>query len=165
MGDLRAAQFGFPLLNSIQQVPSLPGFSRLAESEVALQALQISGNALEYLPQDWLQTDLRHGHGGTPMVPFWVRCTTHVRTYVSGDWDVHWGYGVLTHSHMSEWVSFVGARFWVVLKGQSREARLFWMAHLETKLTSNSPQTTRVLWLNVAGRRATHLENPLTDMT
>ena len=27
-----------------------------------------------------------------PMVPFWGRCTTHCRTYFSGDWDVHWGY-------------------------------------------------------------------------
>ena len=25
------------------------------------------------------------------------RCTTHFRTYVSGDWDVHWNYGILTH--------------------------------------------------------------------
>ena len=23
--------------------------------------------------------------------------TTHFRTYFSGDWDVHWGYGILTH--------------------------------------------------------------------
>ena len=30
--------------------------------------------------------------GSTPMVPFWGRCTTHFRTYCSGDWDVHWGY-------------------------------------------------------------------------
>ena len=22
----------------------------------------------------------------------WGRCTTHFRTYFSGDWDVHWGY-------------------------------------------------------------------------
>ena len=22
---------------------------------------------------------------------------THVRTYFSGDWDVHWGYGILSH--------------------------------------------------------------------
>ena len=22
------------------------------------------------------------------------RCTTHFRTYFSGDWDVHWGYGL-----------------------------------------------------------------------
>ena len=29
------------------------------------------------------------------------RCATHFRTYFSGDWDVHWGYGVLTHGHMS----------------------------------------------------------------
>ena len=26
--------------------------------------------------------------------------TTHFRTYFSGDWDVHWGYGILTHSHI-----------------------------------------------------------------
>ena len=28
--------------------------------------------------------------------------TTHFRTYFSGDWDVHWGYGLLlvTHGHM-----------------------------------------------------------------
>ena len=31
-------------------------------------------------------------------IPFWGRCT-HFRTYLSGVWDVHWGYGVLTHSH------------------------------------------------------------------
>ena len=24
-------------------------------------------------------------------IPFWGRCTTHFRTYFSGDWDVHWG--------------------------------------------------------------------------
>ena len=33
-------------------------------------------------------------------IPFWGRCTTHFRTYFSGDWDVHWGYGLLTHGHM-----------------------------------------------------------------
>ena len=32
-------------------------------------------------------------------IPCWGRRTT--RTYFSGDWDVHWGYGlVLTHSHV-----------------------------------------------------------------
>ena len=31
----------------------------------------------------------------------WGRCTTQFRTYFSGDWDVHWGYGILTHGHMS----------------------------------------------------------------
>ena len=35
-----------------------------------------------------------------PMVPSWGRCTTHFRTYFSGDWGVHWGYGILTHSHV-----------------------------------------------------------------
>ena len=28
------------------------------------------------------------------MAPFWGRC------YFSGDWDVHWEYGILTHDHM-----------------------------------------------------------------
>ena len=41
-----------------------------------------------------------HGRGSKPMVPFLGGCTTHVRTYFSGDWDVHRGYGFLTHSHM-----------------------------------------------------------------
>ena len=35
----------------------------------------------------------RHGHGSAPMVPFWVRCTTHFRTYFSGDCDVTGGTG------------------------------------------------------------------------
>ena len=35
-----------------------------------------------------------------PISPFWDRCTTHFRTDFSGDWDVHWGYGVLTHGHL-----------------------------------------------------------------
>ena len=26
--------------------------------------------------------------------------TTHFRTYFSGDWDVHWGYGILTHGQL-----------------------------------------------------------------
>ena len=25
-------------------------------------------------------------------IPFWGGCITHLRTYSSGDWDVHWGY-------------------------------------------------------------------------
>ena len=25
-------------------------------------------------------------------IPFWESCTTHFRTYFSGDWDVDWGY-------------------------------------------------------------------------
>ena len=36
----------------------------------------------------------RFGRGSTPMVPVWGRCTTHFRAYFSGDWDVHWGFGI-----------------------------------------------------------------------
>ena len=28
---------------------------------------------------------------------------THFRTYFSGDWDVHWGYRALTHSHLVDY--------------------------------------------------------------
>ena len=42
-------------------------------------------------------------------IPFWGRCTTHFRTYFSGDWDVHWWYGILTHGHLT-WFLF-GHRF------------------------------------------------------
>ena len=39
--------------------------------------------------------------------PFWDpilgagEFTTHFRTYLSGDWDVHWGYWLLTGGHIS----------------------------------------------------------------
>ena len=34
------------------------------------------------------------------LFPFWGRCTTHFRSYfISGDWDVHWGYG-LSHGQL-----------------------------------------------------------------
>ena len=36
----------------------------------------------------------------TVLVPFWGRCTTHFSRDFSGDWDVHWGYGILTHGHV-----------------------------------------------------------------
>ena len=41
----------------------------------------------------------QRGCGSKPMVPFWGRCTTHFSLF-SWDWDVHWGYGVLTRSQM-----------------------------------------------------------------
>ena len=33
--------------------------------------------------------------------------TTHFSRDFSGDWDVHWGYGLLTHGHVAE----LSARF------------------------------------------------------
>ena len=32
--------------------------------------------------------------------------TTHFSTYVSGDWDVHWGYGLLNHGHVASDTGF-----------------------------------------------------------
>ena len=36
----------------------------------------------------------------TNRIPFWGRCI-QIRTDFSGDWDVHWEYGILTHNHVS----------------------------------------------------------------
>ena len=39
-----------------------------------------------------LNLQVLHGCGSKPMgSDFWGSCTTHFRTYFSGDWDVHWG--------------------------------------------------------------------------
>ena len=35
--------------------------------------------------------------------------TTHFRTYFRGDWDVHCGYGILTHGHIRE-IPFIKVR-------------------------------------------------------
>ena len=35
-------------------------------------------------------------------ISFWGRCSTHFRTYFWGDWDVHWGYGILTRGHVGK---------------------------------------------------------------
>ena len=42
-----------------------------------------------------------HGSGSNQGDPILVgSCTTHSRTYFSGDWDVRWGYGLLAHGHI-----------------------------------------------------------------
>ena len=38
--------------------------------------------------------------GQKPMISLWARCTTHFRTYLSGDWDVHGG---LTDLYVDPW--------------------------------------------------------------
>ena len=40
-----------------------------------------------------------HGCGSKSMVPFWVGAPP-ILVYFSDGWDVHWGYGILTHGHM-----------------------------------------------------------------
>ena len=43
---------------------------------------------------------------------FWVGAPP-ILVYFSGDWDVHWGYGILTHSQMNMLFYFP----FLVLKG------------------------------------------------
>ena len=43
------------------------------------------------------------GCGSKPFwIPFWLvgEFTTHFSQHFTGDWDVHWGYGILTHGHI-----------------------------------------------------------------
>ena len=60
------------------------------------------------------------GCGSKPMVPFWGRCTTHVSlVYFSRDWDVRWGYGILTHGQVGNWPLRLGrpqGSFWLQWK-------------------------------------------------
>ena len=53
---------------------------------------------------------LQYGCGSKPMASHLGvgEFTTHFRTYFSGDWDVHWGYEILTHGHMFSPGSFRG---------------------------------------------------------
>ena len=51
------------------------------------------------------------------------RCTTHFRTYFSGDWDVRWGYGVLTHSHVFEWIRLLNSNAGFVCQAMQKLRR------------------------------------------
>ena len=73
---------------------------------------------------------VRNGGGGQNRfgMPFWWvgEFTTHFRTYFSGDWDVHWGHGILTQF----WGApprlvflvgigmFTGGTIWILTHGQ-----------------------------------------------
>ena len=48
----------------------------------------------------WHSLDSLAG-GSKLMVPFWGRCTS-ILVYLSGDWDVHWACGVLTHGQLRD---------------------------------------------------------------
>ena len=46
----------------------------------------------------WRQNQWYHFGVGAPLM----------LVYFSGDWDVHWGYGFLTHGHLSLWCPVAG---------------------------------------------------------
>ena len=41
-----------------------------------------------------------YGSGSKPMVYHFGVGASLILVYFSGDWDVHWGYGILTHGHI-----------------------------------------------------------------
>ena len=47
--------------------------------------------------------------------------------YLSGDWDVHWGYGILTHGHLS---CAIGSTFWSSLFGTFLQSKWKFNRHL-----------------------------------
>ena len=50
-----------------------------------------------------------------------------ILVYFSGDWDVHWGYGVLTHGQMEKHGDgfLDGTPFWTAFSGSQRETAHF----------------------------------------
>ena len=74
---------------------------------------------------------LRQGWKGcgskTNGIPFWGRCTTHFRTFFSGDWDVHWGHGILTHGQKQQrgscWL-LIGREVFDLLEGKPKGKRV-----------------------------------------
>ena len=64
------------------------------------------GEPLAHRPRP---TPAKHGLKGNPVIWLWVKTVlgSHFGVgappslvYFSGDWDVHWGYGLLTHGHL-----------------------------------------------------------------
>ena len=65
------------------------------KTELSLQAGQVLTSVTDRQRlEQWLPSQIESCCSG---IPFWGRCTTHVRTYFSGDWDVSLGCGILTH--------------------------------------------------------------------
>ena len=57
------------------------GHPQLAEATRVNEGIGSSSGQWDFM--------LPFGCVSKPMVPFWGRCTTHFRTYSSGDWDLH----------------------------------------------------------------------------
>ena len=47
-------------------------------------------------------TRLSYGCGSKPFWSHFGAGAPPILVYFSGDWDVHWGYGILTHGHMND---------------------------------------------------------------
>ena len=76
-----------------------PGASSPASPARPLSAAGSRGGAVNHIGLAWPCSQMAVGQNQWD--PILVgRCTTHFRTYFSGDWDVHWGYGLLTHGQM-----------------------------------------------------------------
>ena len=55
-----------------------------------------------------------------------------ILVYVSGDWDVHWGYGLLTHGHMARSIQAKEAEHcadypWLIYHESINEHRVFFL--------------------------------------
>ena len=70
-------------------------------------------------------------------IPFWLvgDFTTHFRTYFSGDWDVYWAYGILTHGQVG------------LACGHIYKHRMQWL-HTHASSSSQAPKKTpSFVWL------------------
>ena len=91
---LGASAFPFKINQSTNRCPLFPtdrwgsGLANCTESD---------------FPSFWTLNVVRFGPSfKTVLNPILVGgCTTHFRTYFRGDWDVHWGYLILTQGHLN----------------------------------------------------------------
>ena len=85
------------------------------------------------------------GCGLKPRVPFWGRCTS-ILVYFSGDWDVYWGYGVLTHGHL-----LIGhGLWWSLVKGHRSPGPPRWSSRLPCLHAEGALQEAKLAWLREA---------------
>ena len=79
----------------------------------ALRQTAAAAPAVAFVAEELLKDAKRRELGQNHGHPFGVgEFTSHSRLYFSGGWDVHWGYGVLTHGQMTVGVMFLD-HFWL----------------------------------------------------
>ena len=95
--------FSFPEKTAKNGVPSNQDRPQSTHSSTQVLPARRPAAARQAAARRSLGPDFPECRGSKPMVPFRGRCTTHFRTYFSGEWDVHWGYGILTHGRLYTW--------------------------------------------------------------
>ena len=116
-----------PASSGTNLFPAAPGVPLASPSAGGAEGHHHGGGEGQGLPgapsrlrrsEGWLEMAV----GQTKVIPFWGRCTTHFFDS-SGDWDAHWGYGILTSGkHLERWCSCLVS---LEAKGEENMCRSF----------------------------------------